>query len=66
MAEKGRKLALEEAGEDLPPLTLTAKESKKKREGEVDMDKDYEDCCKRNRTPKAVVFNLVDEGDTNS
>lgn len=65
MLEKGRENAIQEAGEELPPLTLTAKETKKKREGEVEMEKDHEGCCPRSKTPKAVVFNVVDDGETN-
>ncbi|UZJ57494.1 hypothetical protein CBS101457_006814 [Exobasidium rhododendri] len=58
--KRSRAEANKEAGEDLPKIDANGKI----KNGDFNVDQDFERCCPRRDTPKAPVFNVVDDGDT--
>ena len=57
---RSRAEANKEAGEDLPRVTP----KDKAKYGEINVEEDVERCCPRSKNPKAPVFNVVDDGNT--
>lgn len=57
IARLGRAAADEQGGEVLPPVRMKDK-------GDAEREKDVEGICPRGKTPRAPVFNVVDDGNT--
>ena len=58
--ERSRSQANEEAGEVLPRISP----KDKSKFGEISVEEDVVGCCPRSKDPRAPVFNLVDNGNT--
>lgn len=60
-SSRSRPDANTQAGEDLPRITP----KDKAKFGGFDAEVDVERCCPRSKTPRAPIFNIVDDGNTN-